>query len=162
MKIALLMKRRWTRIVKNVMLMRSGLGPTETRSREFLSIKLQGAARPACTSRRWRLSFPLFCAVLVMTRSSRGPEHLTVGFAYTAARASASWRTRAGARPTRPSFSRVFRPHRNVVGSRRICCCESTSSKQAYVDLSVSVLPATAIKGRLVVTDRFFRSVPVR
>ena len=85
------------------MLMRSGLGPTERRSREFLSIKLPGAARPTCTSRRWRLSFPSSCAVLVMMPNTQGRGRRGAGCAYTAARASASWRTRAGARPRRPS-----------------------------------------------------------
>ena len=84
------------------MLMRSGLGPTKTRSREFLSIELQGAARPTCTSRRWRLSFPSSCAALGMTRNTRGRGRRGAGFADTAARASVSWRTRAGARPRRP------------------------------------------------------------
>ena len=118
LKISLLMKRRRTTIGGSVMLMRSGLGPTVRRSREFPSIKLQGAARPTCTSRRWRLSFPLFCAVLLMMPNTQGPGRRASDFAYTAARASASLRRRAGARPTRPSFSRVFRPHRNVVGAR--------------------------------------------
>ena len=50
-----------------------------------------------------------------MTRSSRGRGRRGAGFAGTAARASASWRTRAGARPTRTScFSFQLRSRARV------------------------------------------------
>ena len=86
-----------------------------------------------------------------MTRSSRGRGRPIGDCGGTAARASASLRRRAGARPTRPSLSSPRGRRR----SRRICSCESTASKQAYVDLSVSVLPATATTCRMLSPSAF-------
>ena len=123
--------------------MRSGLGPTVSVVEHF-SIKASGAARPTCTSRRWRLSFRVLRCLSDDAEQPRSRASSS-GFAGTAARASASLRTRAGARPRRPSFaSRLQASPEGRRRSRRICSCESTSTKQAYVDLSVSVLPATA------------------
>ena len=91
-----------------------------------------------------------------MTRSSRGRGRRASGCGGTAARASWSLRMRAGARPRRPSFSsRLQASPAGRRRSRRICSCESTCTKQAYVDLSGSEMLATAIKGRMLLPNAF-------